>query len=86
MSERERNTLARIEQQLAETDPRLARMFADHRHPGQSVPVVLLAIGLAAMLLGGVTATAALVAVGAVSALAALAVAAVRSASSLRTA
>jgi hypothetical protein len=86
MSERERTALARIERHLAETDPRLARMFDAHRHPGQSLPVTLLAIGLAAMLLGSVTATVALVAIGAVSALAALTVAAVRSAGALRTA
>ncbi len=86
MSERERHALTRIERQLAESDPRLARMLTTHRHPGQSVPVALLAIGLAAILLGSVTAVVALVALGSVTALAALAVAALRSAGAPRTA
>jgi hypothetical protein len=79
MSEREHRTLARIERHLAESDPRLAWMLSTHRLPGQSAPVLLLSIGLAAILLGGVTATIPLVLGGAATALAALVVAAVRS-------
>jgi hypothetical protein len=79
MSERERRALARIERHLAESDPRLASMLSTHRLPGHSAPVLLLAIGLAAILLGGVTATIPLVLGGAAIALSALVVAAIRS-------
>jgi len=79
MSEREHRTLARIERHIAESDPRLAWMLRSHRLPSHAVPVLLLAIGLAAILVGGVTATIPLVLFGAATALVALAVAAVRS-------
>ena len=79
MSERERRALVRIELHLAASDPRLASMLKTHRLPGHSTPVLLLAIGLAAILLGGVTATVPLVLGGAAIALSALVVAAVRS-------
>jgi len=79
MSERERRALVRIELHLAESDPRLAWMLKTHRLPGHSAPVLLLAIGLAAILLGSVTATIPLVLCGAALALTALVVAAIRS-------
>ena len=79
MSERESRALSRIERQLAESDPRLASMLKTHRLPGHSVPVLLLAIGLASILLGSVTATIPLVLGGAAIALSALVVAALRS-------
>jgi hypothetical protein len=79
MSERERRTLSRIERHIAESDPRLAWMLSTHRLPSHAVPVLLLAIGLAAILTGGVTATIPLVLFGAATALVALAVAAIRS-------
>lgn len=75
MNERERRALARIERHLAASDPRLARMFAAHRHPDQSNPILLLAVGLAAILLGSVTATVPLVLLGTLSAASALVVA-----------
>ncbi|SHK81364.1 Protein of unknown function [Pseudonocardia thermophila] len=78
MSERERRTLARIERHIAETDPRLARMLARHRVPGRPRPVLLLAIGLAAILVGSLTVLVPLVLGGALVSLAALVVAAVR--------
>ena len=79
MSERERRALVRIELQLVESDPRLAMMLKTHRLPGHSAPVLLLAVGLASILLGSVTATIPLVLFGAAIALTALVVAAVRS-------
>lgn len=79
MSERERRVLARIERHIAETDPRLARMLALHRHPEHSSPVTLLVVGLGLMLLGSVTAIVGLVAIGAFTSLAALGMAAIRS-------
>ncbi|MGI5126541.1 DUF3040 domain-containing protein [Pseudonocardia sp. CA-107938] len=79
MSERERHTLAHIERHIAETDPRLARMLISHRLPSHVAPVLLLAIGLAVILVGGVTASVPVVLSGAATALAALVLAAFRS-------
>ena len=78
LNERERRTLARIERHLVESDPRLARMLAAHRHPRESSPTALLAVGLAAVVLGAITTLVPLVVVGMCCALAALGLAAFR--------
>jgi Protein of unknown function (DUF3040) len=54
LSDRERNILARIERQLVESDPDLARLFAaSHHHGGESrIPMFLLVAGLTLMVLG----------------------------------
>lgn len=75
LNDRERRMLARIERQLVESDPRLARMFASHRHPHEASPTVLLAVGLAIVVLGSITMLIPLVVIGMVASLGALAVA-----------
>ncbi len=53
LNDRERHTLARIEQHLVSTDPDFARLFhtASSRRSG-ATPRVLLVMGLALMVLG----------------------------------
>ncbi len=54
LSERERRTLARIEQELRESDPDFVSQFhaAPARPSGPSGPSLLLAVGLLLMVLG----------------------------------
>ncbi len=56
LNERERRSLARIEQQLVTSDPDFARLFqtAAHRQPG-TTPRTLLVVGLALLVLGAAT-------------------------------
>lgn len=84
LSDRERGMLARIEQDLISSDPRLARLFQTLGQrrmrppaPGSMraagpVPCLLLAAGLMLLVLGGATATVPLAGVGIVLAAAAL--------------
>lgn len=54
LNERERRSLARIERQLTESDPDLARLFTGALHPGsaESTPTFMLVAGLALVVLG----------------------------------
>jgi Protein of unknown function (DUF3040) len=53
LSDRERTVLARIEQELTASDPAFVRMFvAPRRRRLASGPALLLALGLAVMVLG----------------------------------
>lgn len=53
LNERERRMLARIERQLAETDPDFVRLFAAAgRGSDSTVPTFLLVTGLALLVLG----------------------------------
>ncbi len=58
LNDRERRILARIERQLVESDPDLARLFDRHVAAGRvsSMPTFLLVIGLALLVLGSVVA------------------------------
>ncbi len=52
LSDRERNVLARIEQELMATDPAFVRQFASPRRRLVGGPALLLALGLAVMVFG----------------------------------
>lgn len=57
LSERERRVLARIERQLIESDPDLARLFAGaDADSGGAAPTFLLVAGLALLVLGSLVA------------------------------
>jgi hypothetical protein len=59
LSDRERRTLARIERQLIESDPDLARLFTRAHRRGSStstMPTFLLVAGLALLVLGSIVA------------------------------
>lgn len=57
LNDRERRILERIERQLVESEPELARLFATFQHqPGESrMPAFLLVAGLTLMVLGSMT-------------------------------
>ncbi len=92
LSDRERGMLARIEQNLIATDPRLVRLFHTHtlgprrsRPPAPGTmqaagpgPCLLLAAGLALLVVGGASATVPLAGAGIVLALLALVLATAR--------
>jgi Protein of unknown function (DUF3040) len=52
LNDRERRALARIERELAVSDPDLVRLFRSARPSRVSAPTLMLAIGLAVMVLG----------------------------------
>jgi Protein of unknown function (DUF3040) len=52
LNDRERRVLARIERELAASDPDLVRLFRSARPSRVSGPTLLLAVGLAVMVLG----------------------------------
>lgn len=52
LNDRERRAPARIEQELTSSDPDFVRLFRPMRAPRISGPAVLLALGLALMVLG----------------------------------
>lgn len=52
LDDRERRTLARIEHELASSDPDFVRKFAFRTAPRVTGAAVLLAVGLAVMVLG----------------------------------
>jgi hypothetical protein len=60
LSDRERRTLASMERQLVESDPELARLFAQGvpRRTGSPMPTFLLVTGLLLMVLGSMLVTA----------------------------
>ena len=66
LSDRERRTLASIERQLVESDPELARLFAQGvpRRTGFPVPTFLLVTGLVLMVLGSMLVTASVAVTG----------------------
>jgi hypothetical protein len=74
LSERERRTLAGIEQHLVESDPELARLFTSGRprRTGTAMPTFLLVAGVSLMLLGSMLVTASIAIVGVVFAVVAL--------------
>lgn len=52
LNDRERRVLARMERELAASDPDLVRLFRSARPSRVSGPTLLLALGLAVMVLG----------------------------------
>lgn len=52
LNDRERRVLARIERELTASDPDLVRLFRSARPSRVSGPTLLLALGLAVMVLG----------------------------------
>lgn len=80
LNDRERRTLARIERQLVESDPDLARLFAEAalRNGEGSGPTVMLAVGLALMVFGSMVTLVPIAVVGMLVSLTALYVAARR--------
>lgn len=81
LSERERRTLAAIERHLAESDPDLARLFANGipRRSGFSIPTFLLVTGVVLMVLGSMLVTASVAVTGIAFAVTALGLAYFRS-------
>lgn len=66
LSERERRTLAGIEQQLATSDPEFVRIFhaPARRRVGRVLPRLLLVLGLSLMVVGSVVVSVPVAAVG----------------------
>jgi hypothetical protein len=80
LSERDRRVLARIEEDLAQSDPELVRMFHEGvpRARGQGLPATLVALGLLLAVGGALIAVLPLALLGVVMIVAALYVATVR--------
>lgn len=72
LDDRERHALARIERELATSDPDFVRKFSLGATPRTSGPAVLLTVGLAVMVLGAAMVSVAIAMTGIVVACAAL--------------
>lgn len=64
LDDRERHTLARIERELTTSDPEFVRKFTRHAAPRVGGPALLLAVGLAVMVLGSAMVSVGLAAAG----------------------